>query len=84
MYNAQSCSGATPWTMPTKCVEEGGEKGELLASRMLTAALLIGLIRLHSVARRGEPQAFHSGGGLGVEKVQHLDPVEPGDGRKVG
>lgn len=45
---------------------------------MLTAALLIGLARLHSVARRGEPQAFHSGGGLGVEKVQRMDPVDGG------
>lgn len=81
MCNAQSCSGATPWAGSTKCVEEGGEKGELLASRMLTAAVLIGLTRLHSVARRCEPQAFHTGGGLGVEKVQHMDPV---DGRKVG
>ena len=53
---------------------DGSEKGELLASRMLTSRALIGLTRLHSVARRGEPQAFHSGGGLSVEKVQHLDP----------
>lgn len=50
------------------------KKGELPASRMLTGAALIGLTRLHPcVARRGEPQAFHSGGGLSVEKVQHLD-----------
>jgi len=43
---------------------------------MFTGAKMIGLIGLHPVARRREPQAFHSGGGLSVEKVQHLDPVD--------
>jgi hypothetical protein len=41
---------------------------------LLTAAVLIGLARLHPLAAAASRKAFHSGGGLSVEKVQHLDP----------